>query len=101
MSEYFANIAPPPEPSSKEELIDRVWRTAWLAASGWPEEGFERDARWANAICERGASLRGGWIAVVVGWAHANPAGNSQRLRSLLSSNGFHVISVSLAPENL
>jgi hypothetical protein len=49
MHEWMANIAPPPEPKPKQELIDRVWRTAWSEASGEPE-GFGRDARWAN-VC--------------------------------------------------
>ncbi|MGH8067425.1 MAG: hypothetical protein ACRERE_19770, partial [Candidatus Entotheonellia bacterium] len=32
LHESMANIAPPPEPRSKKELIDRVWRRAWSEA---------------------------------------------------------------------
>ena len=70
---------------------------AWSEASGEPE-GFERDARWAIAICERSAGLRDGWIAAVVGWAHADPATGNQRLRGLLLSKGFSINSVRLGP---
>lgn len=97
MREWMANIAPPPEPRSKKELIDRVWKKTWSEASGEPE-GFERDARWAIAIYERSAGLRDGWIAVVVGWAHADPATGNQRLRGLLLSKGFSINSVCLGP---
>jgi hypothetical protein len=95
--EFIANIASPPEPRDKKELIDWVWRTAWSQAFEEPG-GFERDARWAAAISERSSGLRGGWIAVVVGWAHADPEGDHQRLRGLLSSKGFSIKSVRLAP---
>jgi hypothetical protein len=97
MYESMANIAPPPEPRAKKALIDRVWTTAWSDAFGEPE-GFERDARWAAAISERSSGLCGGWIAVAVGWAHADPEGNTQRLRGLLSSKGFSIKSVRLGP---
>jgi hypothetical protein len=97
LQEFMANIAPPPEPRSKQELINRVWRKTWAEASGEPE-GFERDARWAIAICERSSGLCDGWIAVVVGWAHADPATGNQRLRGLLLSKGFSVNSVRLGP---
>jgi hypothetical protein len=97
LHEFMANIVPPPEPRSKKELIDRVWRKTWSEASREPE-GFERDARWANAIYERSAGLCDGWIAVVVGWAHADPATGNQRLRGLLLSKGFSINSVRLGP---
>ncbi len=97
MGEWMANINLPPEPRSTKDLIDRVWRKAWAEASGEPG-GFERDARWAHAICERSAGLYDGWIAVVVGWAHADPVGESQRLRGILSSRGFSINSVRLGP---
>jgi hypothetical protein len=95
--ELMANVDPPPEPTSKKELIDRAWRNAWSEA--WEESGrFERNARWAATICERSSRLRDGWIAVVVGWQHADPTGNNQRLRGLLLSKGFSVNSVHLGP---
>ncbi len=95
--QFTDNAEPPPEPRSKKDLIDCVWKKAWSEA--FEESGdFERDARWANAIRERSAGLRDGWIAVVVGWAHADPAGEKQRLRGLLSSKGLDVISVHLGP---
>ena len=87
---------PPPEPASKGELIDLVSRKLW--ADVLPgDEDFERDKRWAATIAERTARLQGGWIAIAVGWAHVDPAGGTQRLRSLLS-NDFHVDAVCLAP---
>jgi hypothetical protein len=95
--EWKANIDPPPEPRSKEDLVDRVWRKAWSEASG-ESNGFERDARWSKAICERSSGLRDGWIAVIVGWKHADPEGEEQRLRGLLLSRGFSVKSVRLGP---
>jgi hypothetical protein len=88
---------PPPKPTSKKELIDRVWRNAWSEA--WEESGgLERDARWIDMICEHSSGLQDGWIAVVVGWQHADPTGNKQRLRGLLLSKGFVVNSVYLGP---
>jgi hypothetical protein len=95
--EWMTNVAPMPEPRSKKALIDLVWRKAWAEASGEPES-FGRDARWAKAICERSADLCDGWIAIVVGWVHADPAAGSQRLRGLLLSEGFAVNSVHLGP---
>jgi hypothetical protein len=97
MSERLANTAPLPEPRSKKELIDRVWRTMWAEASG-ESGGFQRDTRWAAAISERSSGLRGGWIAVVVGWAHADPEGDNRRLRDLLLSKGFSIKAIRLAP---
>lgn len=96
MSEMVANVDPSPEPRSKNELIDRLWRKAWSDAFG--DNNFERDARWANAISARASGLRDGWIAVVVGWTHADPSGGDQRLRGLLLSMGFSVESVRLGP---
>jgi len=99
MSEGISNTDPPPEPRSKKELIDRVWRTAWSEA--WRVPGnLERDARWATEISKRCLGLHDGWVAVVVGWAHADPADENQhqRLRSLLSSKGLDVIPVRLGP---
>jgi len=87
---------PAPEPRSKQELIDRVWRSLWPA---WgPSGDFDRDARWATMICERSAGLRDGWIAVVGGWQHANPKEDPQRLRGRLVERGFYVNSVCLGP---
>jgi hypothetical protein len=96
MSEIMANADPPPQSKSKKELIDRLWRKAWSEAFG--DNNFERDARWASAISDRTSDLSGGWIAVVVGWTHADPAGSDQRLRGLLLSKGFSVNSVRLGP---
>lgn len=96
MSEILANADSHPEPTSKKDLIDRVWEKAWLEAFG--DNNFERDERWASAICKRSAALRDGWIAVVVGWTHADPAGGNQRLRNLLLSKGVSVNSVRLGP---
>jgi hypothetical protein len=87
----------PPEPRSKKELIDRVWRKRWSQAFGMPGD-FDRDARWATMICERSAGLRDGWIAIVGGWQHANPQEDPQRLRGLLRARGFCVNSVYLGP---
>lgn len=97
MSEFFTNTGPPPEPTSKEELIDRVWGKAWSEAFQDPGN-FERDARWATAICERSVGLRDGWIAVVVGWEHVDPNAGDQRLRGLLSSKDLSVVPVRLGP---
>jgi hypothetical protein len=96
MKEMMANADPAPEPKSKKELIDRLWQTAWADAYG--NDNFERDARWASAISDRASGLREGWIAVVVGWTHADPSGGDQRLRSLLLSKGFSINSVNLGP---
>jgi hypothetical protein len=96
LQEVMANISPP-VPTSKKELIDHVYRTAWAEARQSPKN-FERDARWASAICERSADLCDGWIAVVVGWAHADPKFENQQLRCLLLSEGFSVNSVYLGP---
>src|SRR5262245_35823518 len=85
MKELIADVDPPPKPTSKKELIDRVWRNAWSEA--WEESGgLERDARWTDMICGTSSGLHDGWIAVVVGWQHADPTGDKQRLRGLLSS---------------
>ena len=99
MDQFLTNAAPPPDPLSKKELVDRVSRKTWsdLLQSG--SEDPQRDERWAIRISQRSACLRGGWIAVVVGWAHADPAGGSRRLCGLLSSSGFRVNSVCLAPD--
>lgn len=96
MSEMIANAEPPPEPKSRKELIDHVWQKAWSEA--FAENNFERDARWANAISNRSVGLHEGWIAVVVGWTHADPSAGDQRLRALLLSQGFTVNSVRLGP---
>jgi hypothetical protein len=92
----MANVDSLPEPKTKKELIECVWRKAWSLA--FADNNFERDERWASAICKRSSGLRDGWIAVVVGWAHADPAGSNQRLRGLLLSRGFAVNSVRLGP---
>lgn len=97
MAEWQANIDPLQEPRSKKDLTERVWRKVWSEAQGEPG-GFERDSRWATAICERSSGLCGGWIATVVGWQHADPTGDSQRLRGLLLSRGFSVNSIRLGP---
>jgi hypothetical protein len=96
---YWEACLCPPKPRSKEEIIDRVWRTLWGAVDREPPD-FARDARWANAICERSAGLCDGWIAVVVGWAHAEPEDENQqlRLRGLLLSQGFSIHPVRLGP---
>ena len=97
MKEMIDNVEPPSKPTTKKELLDRVWSNAWSDA--WEETGgLDRDARWASTISKRGSSLRNGWIAVVVGWQHADLAGNDQRLQGLLSSKGFRVKSVRLGP---
>ena len=96
MSEMLANAEPPSEPKSRKELIDHAWRKAWSEA--FAENNFERDARWASAISNRSAGLHDGWIAVVVGWTHADPSAGDQRLRALLLSQGFSVNSVRLEP---
>jgi len=96
MKEMIASADPSPEPKSKKELIDRLWEKAWADAFG--DNNFERDARWASAISDRASGLRDGWIAVVVGWTHADPPGGSQRLRGLLLSKRVSVNSVSLGP---
>lgn len=96
LAEWSAKAAPPPEPTSMKDLVDRVWRKAWSGALG--DEDVERDERWANEICERSASLSDGWIAVVVGWQHADPAAGERRLQGLLSSRGLLVRSVCLGP---
>jgi hypothetical protein len=96
-NEFMANVDPPPQPKSKKDLVDRVWEKAWSEA--WQESGaFERDSRWAATISERSSGLQDGWIAVVVGWQHADPTEDSRRLRGLLLSNGFSVKSVRLGP---
>ena len=70
-----------------------------MGSEAFEEPGnFERDERWTKSICERSFGLRDGWIAVVIGWAHADPASGSQRLPGLLSSKGFPVVPVRLAP---
>jgi hypothetical protein len=94
--ETFARIAPPPEPRSKQQLLDRVSTLLWATPNGGAS--LERDARWATMLCERSAGLCDGWIAVVVGWAHANPQENPQRLRGLLRARGFCVNAVYLGP---
>jgi hypothetical protein len=85
-----------PEPRTTYELVDRAWRTAWSTA--YRAEDFERDARWAREIIARSTGLRDGWIAVVSGWAHADPAAGDQWLRSLLVTHGFEVHAVRLGP---
>jgi hypothetical protein len=97
MKEWAADVDPPLKPRSKKELIGRVWRNAWSDA--WQETGgLDRDARWAATICERSVRLHDGWIGIVVGWQHADPTGDNQRLRGLLSSKGFSINSVNLGP---
>lgn len=95
--QFTDNAEPPPEPRSKKDLINCVWKKA--LSEGFEEPGdFERDARWATAILKRTSGMRDGWIAVVVGWAHVDPASGNQRLRGLLSSKGLPVIPVRLVP---
>lgn len=84
------------KPTSKKDLVDCVWKKAWLQA--FEDNNFDRDTRWANEICTRTAGLNNGWIAVVVGWAHADPSGDNRRLRSILLSKGYSVHSVRLGP---
>jgi len=98
MREFMSNTDPPPAPRSKKELIDRVSGKLWSEPLPPTPADFGRDKRWAAAISERSSSPCGGWVAIVVGWAHVDPAGNSRRLCGLLSSNGFRVIPVCLAP---
>ena len=100
MHEFFTNADPPPAPTSKTELIDRVSRAMWSDASPSMSKDLERDQRWATAITEQSSALRDGWIAVVVGWAHADLTGEATRLGGLLSSSGFRVTPVSLAPSS-
>lgn len=83
-------------PTSKRELVERLWRAAW--ADKFSNRDFERDVRWANMIVERSEDVANGWIAAVVGWAHANPEYGDNRLRSLLLAQGFSVTSVYLGP---
>jgi hypothetical protein len=61
MKEWAANVDPPPEPTSKKELVNRVWRKAWSEASD-ETGGFDRDARWLATICECSVDLHDGWI---------------------------------------
>jgi hypothetical protein len=90
---------PPSELISKQDLIDRVSGDMWSqASSSISSKDFERDARWVTTICERSAGLSDGWIAVVVGWAHADPATGNQRLPGLLSSKGFSIKPICLKP---
>jgi hypothetical protein len=90
---------PPSELISKQDLIDRVSGDMWSQASSIiSSKDFERDARWVTTICERSAGLSDGWIAVVVGWAHADPATGNQRLPGLLSSKGFSIKPICLKP---
>lgn len=96
LSSLFSNGPPRPDPQSKEELIDCVWRNLWAEASS--DSNFERDKRWADTISGRIEGLHDGWIAIVVGWAHADPEGGDGRLRSLLLSKGFSIRSVCLGP---
>lgn len=96
--EAFANVAPPPEPRSTQELVRLVSSWKWSEACERLED-FKRDPGWAAAISDRCYSLRQGWIAVICGWAHADPAGDNQRLRGLLLAMGFRVTSVCLAPK--
>jgi hypothetical protein len=97
MEEWIANARPLPDPKTKKDLVDRVWRKVWSEA-GEVEGGFDRDARWAAKICERSSGLHDRWIAVVVGWQHADPSGDSERLHGLLLSKGFSVNTVMLGP---
>ncbi len=85
------------DPKSKTELINQVWRKAWTERDSTPGH-FDRDARWNDAICQRISDLHDGWIAVVIGWQHANPEGDNRRLPGLLVSRGFTVNSVYLGP---
>ena len=86
--------------SSRTDLVAAVSKGMWaeaLAAAQNPAD-VKRDARWVTAICERSSGLSDGWIAIVVGWAHADPATGDQRLHHLLSARGFRVESVRLGP---
>lgn len=93
------NTNPPPEPRSKDDLIDCVWKKAWSSADPLSSKDFERDKTWAKMICKRSSGLHSGWIAIVVGWAHADPEAEDQRLRGLLLSKSFSVNSVCLVPK--
>lgn len=93
---FYTMDGMPPDPTSKNELVDRLWKAAWSDSS--PDRDFERDARWANMIVERSIDVGDGWIAVAVGWAHANPAAGDNRLGGLLGSRGFSVRPVYLGP---
>jgi hypothetical protein len=73
-------------------------REMWKMAPWSSTSAVDRDARWANAICERALALRDCWIAVVVGWQHADSQGDNQQLQGLLLSKGFSIKSVYLGP---
>lgn len=96
MSSFVSNADPLPAPRSKADLVDCVSRYAWREA--FSDNNFARDKRWESAICNRISGLQDGWIAIVVGWAHADPGGGTQRLRSLLLSQDFSVTSIRLGP---
>jgi hypothetical protein len=97
MSEWMPSAQPPTEPTSTGELVDRV---SWKAWSDLPSvsKDLARDARWAEQIKAELRTEQDGWAAVVVGWAHADPASAEGWLRDLLVRRGFDVESVSLAP---
>ena len=52
----------------------------------------------ALAINFVGARYYSRWVAVVVEWQHADPQGESQRLRALLAAKDFTVRPVRLGP---
>lgn len=86
--------------SSRSDLVDAVSKGMWAEASAAAHNpaDFERDVRWATTICECSSKLSDGWIAIVVGWAHADPTTADQRLPHLLSARGFGIESVRLGP---
>ncbi len=91
----------PQGPRSRRDLIEAVSRDMWAEASSTSQDpaDFERDARWVNVVCEHSTGLSDGWIAIVVGWAHADVKSRGQRLPDLLSSHGFPVQAVRLGPK--
>ncbi|HYV49766.1 MAG TPA: hypothetical protein VFA20_33150 [Myxococcaceae bacterium] len=78
-----------PVPRSLDELIDqvRLRQKRRKDRERAPPSIDERDLWWFDKIRKRASTLQGGgWVAIVVGWAHANPKGLPGNLYDQLNS---------------
>lgn len=95
IEESLAGVTPKPDPTSAEEIVRLLEAKAWAGAGWYKSPDNERDKRWFKLI-EQATKDNSGWVAVVVGWGHADPERKNGLLRDLLVDAGYAVESVKL-----
>ncbi len=87
----------PAEPTSLDLLVDRLGKKASDdTGNDHNDNDLHRDERWLRLLEPRLTQLEG-WVAVMVGWLHADPSATG-RLYQLLTQRGLKVESVRLGP---